>query len=327
MSENPSASLTVIALRRLFEGIVASTRTLPHARARRGRIVVQRDIPYVAKADTAQKLDVIRASTGEDVRPALVYIHGGGFAVCSKETHEIITSAYASMGFTVFSINYRLMPEHPFPAPFHDACDALLWVLENGACYGADVSRLVIAGESAGGNLALGVCAAASMRDASDAKAAAVYDAAPSIVACAPACGLLQVSGIARLWRDVPQNKVGRWVWTRLQDLYLPHPSKFASPPIWADPLTVVETGALTRPLPPMFVLCGTADLLHLDSERLDAALTKRGVAHEFLSEPGGVHAYHALVWTEAAQRAWARQRRFLAERVPGIEDGPVILQ
>lgn len=318
-----SHSPAVSALRLIFKGITVATKPLPHARQRRSSLNTVKNVRYGLGEHREQVLDVIRAKDAEGVQPALMYIHGGGFAVCSKETHEIITSTYAAMGFTVFSIEYRLAPEHPFPAAFHDSCDALLWILKHAAEFSADVNRLVIAGESAGGNLALAVSVAASFRDANDPKAAAVFDAAPTIRAIAPACGLLHVSGIGRLWRDKPENVVGRTIWRGLEKTYLPSVLDYRTPAIWADPLVLVETKRMERPLPPTYILCGTADLLHGDSERLDAALDKLGVDHEFHSQQGGVHAYHALVWTEAAKLTWSNQRRFLAKYVEGIDAEP----
>ena len=317
---NSSSSPTLKVLRTLFGGVVRSTRGLPHARARQARLHVEKDVAYLPDGGVDHRLDVIRSRTAKGVQPALLYIHGGGFAVCTKETHEILTSTYASMGFTVFSINYRLAPEHPFPASFHDACDALLWVLSHGAEYGADVRRLVVAGESAGANLALCLALAASRRDGSDARAAAVFDAEPTIQALLPACGLLQVTDMARIWRSSPQNALTRNVLKRIQETYLPPTDLPECSLDWADPLLQVERRPLERSLPPTFVLCGTKDLLYGDSERLARALTRLGVENELLSEEGAGHAYHALVWTDASKRAWARQRSFLARWVEGID-------
>lgn len=322
-----SAPPTLRALRLLFRGLICATKPLPHARERRRALKTIRDIPYVEGGDAAQVLDVIRSRDAHGVQPALLYIHGGGFAICSKETHEIITSNYAAMGFTVFSIEYRLAPEDPYPAAFHDSCDALLWVLKHAADYGGDVSRLVVAGESAGGNLALGVTLAACWRDPNDAHAGAVYDANPSIRAVMPACGLLHVTGIGRQWRDKPQNFIGKYIWRGLERTYLPSLIHFQTPPIWADPLVILETRRLTRPVPPTFVLCGSWDPLHVDSERLSKTLDRLGVDHEYLCEKGAVHAYHALVWTASARRAWERKRRFLAERIPGNQARPTIAE
>lgn len=87
------------------------------------------------------------AETGE--RPRLLYLHGGGFIGCSPRTHRAITGTFARAGFAVFVPDYRLAPEHPFPAGLDDAVAA--W-----RAFAAD-GPAAIAGDSAGGNLSLGV--------------------------------------------------------------------------------------------------------------------------------------------------------------------------
>ncbi|REE97994.1 alpha/beta hydrolase [Thermomonospora umbrina] len=82
---------------------------------------------------------------------AILYLHGGGYIVCSPRTYRPISSRLTvDTGLPVFVPHYRLAPEHPFPAPLDDALDAYLWLIDEG--YPAD--RIVIAGDSAGGHLA-----------------------------------------------------------------------------------------------------------------------------------------------------------------------------
>ncbi|WP_286990910.1 alpha/beta hydrolase [Thermomonospora sp. CIF 1] len=82
---------------------------------------------------------------------AVLYLHGGGYIICSPRSHRPITSRLAvDTQLPVFVPHYRLLPEHPFPAPLEDALAAYRWLLEEG--YPA--SRIVIAGDSAGGHLA-----------------------------------------------------------------------------------------------------------------------------------------------------------------------------
>lgn len=87
--------------------------------------------------------------------PALVYYHGGGWVIGSLETHDGACRAFAdALDAVVVSIDYRLAPEHPFPAPVDDAVAALEWVHEHSPELGIDPSRIAVAGDSAGGNLA-----------------------------------------------------------------------------------------------------------------------------------------------------------------------------
>jgi len=87
--------------------------------------------------------------------PALVYYHGGGWTLGSIATYDSLCRGLArGSGALVVSIDYRLAPEHPFPAAVDDAHLALWWVARNADDLGADVRRLAVGGDSAGGNLA-----------------------------------------------------------------------------------------------------------------------------------------------------------------------------
>jgi acetyl esterase len=87
--------------------------------------------------------------------PAVVYCHGGGWVVGTIESHDPLTRAIAARTpAVVVSVDYRLAPEHPFPAAADDAWAATQWVAANAMELGADPERLVVAGDSAGGNLA-----------------------------------------------------------------------------------------------------------------------------------------------------------------------------
>jgi len=89
---------------------------------------------------------------------ALLYIHGGGMIIGSPKMDDARLASIASeLGVVVVSPDYRLAPEHPYPAPVDDCHAAWTWMLENSAPRGFDVNRIAIGGESAGGGLAAGL--------------------------------------------------------------------------------------------------------------------------------------------------------------------------
>ena len=99
------------------------------------------------------------------VLPVVVYFHGGGWVTADKEVYDAGARSLASKSKAiVVSVDYRQAPEHKFPAAWDDALAAYRWVIENAASIGGDATRVALAGESAGGNLAVATAIAA--RDA-----------------------------------------------------------------------------------------------------------------------------------------------------------------
>jgi acetyl esterase len=103
---------------------------------------------------------------GEGPFPVVAYLHGGGWVFMGIETHDWICRRLANAaGAIVVSVEYRLAPEHPFPAPLDDCMAVVHWLAEAAADLGGDPARLAVAGDSAGGNLAAAVTFASRAAD------------------------------------------------------------------------------------------------------------------------------------------------------------------
>jgi acetyl esterase/lipase len=115
----------------------------------------------VEAVDTGGNWKAERISApGSDPERLIIYYHGGGFLFGSSRSHRVITTHLAQQAAaTVLSVDYRLAPEHPAPAAHDDCFDAYLWALDQGY----QASSIALAGDSAGGNLAL--CTAIRARD------------------------------------------------------------------------------------------------------------------------------------------------------------------
>lgn len=116
--------------------------------------VQQLSIPRRDASSMPARLYAPQAQT-EGVLPVLVYYHGGGFVVGSIDTHDTTCRALCQQsGCALISVDYRLAPEHPFPAAFNDAWDAVHWLWQQAATLGLDARRMAVGGDSAGGTLA-----------------------------------------------------------------------------------------------------------------------------------------------------------------------------
>jgi acetyl esterase len=92
----------------------------------------------------------------DTIGPGILYLHGGGWVICSLDTHDGVCRRLANAsGLRVASLDYRMAPEHPFPAPLDDCIAATGWLMEHGPELGIDPRHLALAGDSAGANLSL----------------------------------------------------------------------------------------------------------------------------------------------------------------------------
>ncbi len=270
---------------------------------------IVKDLAYLEDGLPEHTLDVVRPLNAEGPLPIVLYFHGGGFRILSKETHTYLVARYARAGFLVFNINYRLSPKHPFPAAIEDACAAYTWVATHAEKFGGDLSRLIIAGESAGGNLVAGVALAATQRRP-EAYAQRVFETGVVPLAAVAVYPWLQVSDSERFVRKKP---IPWWLLDRAveaEESYLGGAPKDRA---MADPLVIFEAGGpFERKIPTFFVPVGTADLLLDDSRRLEKALRKMNIPIELKFYPNQPHGFHAFAWTKEARACWADMLEFM---------------
>ena len=294
-----------------FEALAATGRLHPAASPKRHGVEVDSDIPYGPHPQ--QVLDVYRPIHRPGPWPVVFYVHGGAFHLLSKDTHWLMGLVFARFGYLVVNISYRLAPAHPYPAAIEDTCTAYKWLADHVRELGGDPERIAVAGESAGANLIAALTIAACQRR-EEPWARAVFDSGLVPRAALPFCGMLEVSRPERFSQRRP---LPGWIDGMIHDAsasYLHGHSATPGPATaLADPLRIMETAAtLDRPLPAFFAPVGTRDPLLDDTRRLAAALAARNVPCEARYYPGGIHAFHALVWDPSARRCWRDALAFL---------------
>jgi acetyl esterase len=298
------------AVEQFYNNLAYWAGKVPRAHPSRHGVEVVRNVGYDENSSAAHHmLDVYRPVERNELLPVVLYVHGGGFRILSKDTHWVFGLGFARQGYVVFNINYRLAPAHGFPAAPMDVCKAYQWVAENAERFGGDPSRIILAGESAGANLVTMLAVATSVERPEPWTRPLL--SVPPPIAAMPCCGLHQVSDSERFAR---RRKLARVITFQLEQIGLDYLGKATEAEL-ADPLLILESApTLVRPLPTFLATVGTRDPLLDDTRRLGAALEALDVPCETRYYPGEVHAFHALVWRARAQEWWRDTLQFMAE-------------
>jgi acetyl esterase len=303
-----------------FRSAARLGRLHPLARPERHGVEVLTEIAYAEDSAHAEhRLDIYRPRDDSGPYPIVLYMHGGGFRILSKDTHWIMGLAFARRGYLVLNVSYRLAPTHPFPAAVEDVAAAFRWMVRNAEDYGGDLSRVVLAGESAGANLATAL-ALTTVYEREEPFANALFHTGIVPKAVVPACGIYQVSDVARLARRKPH--LSRFIVDRLEEVEEAYvgsdPQKYGALLDLADPVSWLERGERpSRALPPFFLPVGTKDPLLPDTRRLARALESLGGTALDRYYVGEVHAFHAFPLLRNAQRCWRETFSFLDTHVP----------
>ena len=218
----------------------------------------------------------ITAPAGPGPFPALVYFHGGGWVVGSIATHDALARAITNAArIAVVSVEYRLAPEHPYPAAVEDAFAATAWVAANGASIGIDPARIAVGGDSAGGNLAAAVALMA--RDQGGPRLAFQLLIYP----------ITNDDLDTPSYRDYAQGYMltraaMAWYW----DQYVPTPGDRRQP--YVSPLRAPDL----RGLPPALVATAEYDVLRDEAEVYAARLAEAGIATRLIRYDGLIHGF-----------------------------------
>jgi acetyl esterase len=269
----PIEAMTPAEARQQMEETARSRKAEPLPVAR----VEEREIPGPAGPIRVRIYWPIAAGTP----PAIAYYHGGGHVIGSLDTHDLIArNLCAGAEAVVVSVDYRMGPEHRFPAAVDDSAAALQWLHANAASLGADPGRLGVHGDSAGANLAAVVALMA--RDAGSPQLrlqSLVYPIAD--YALVGESYQKFAEGYGLLTR-------GAMVW--FQQHYLRGPADAED---WrASPIRAASLAGVA----PAIIVTAECDVLHDDGERYAAALRRAGVAVEYRDYPGMIHAFFGMV-------------------------------
>lgn len=212
--------------------------------------------------------------------PLTVFFHGGGWVHGTLETHDRLAAGLASEAkCAVLSIDYRLAPEHPFPAAYNDALSAIEWAKAQAATLGIDASRIALAGDSSGGNLA----AAAARSLAGDPGIRHQLLFYPALDAGCTA------KSFAADHTGFLSSAQMRWYW----DQYAPSGDRHD---LVEDPHASPAAGAVSPDTPKATIVVAGNDPLHDEGAAYAEKLQAAGVSVTLQSYPGAIHGFASMI-------------------------------
>ncbi len=214
------------------------------------------------------------------LRPAVLQIHGGGYVVGAPEVNDLSNRLLvAELGCVVCSVDYRLAPEHPYPAALEDCFTVLHWLTREASSLGVDPARIGVMGESAGGGLAAALALLARDRGlAAIAFQHLIYPMIDDRTCVDPD----------------PHPYTGEFVWTPEDnrigwEAYLGRPAGGEGVPACAAAARATDLSGL----PPAFISVGALDLFLEENLEFARRLTRAGVAVELHVYPGAYHGFN----------------------------------
>ena len=213
-------------------------------------------------------------------RPGILYIHGGGYILGTPEMTDLSCVRMAGeLGAVVASVDYRLAPENPYPAPLEDCYAALVWLAASEGELGLDSKNIAVVGGSAGGGLTAALCLLARDRKG------------PAVAFQAPLYPMIDDRNITPSSREFTDPRV----WSRAKNLaawemYL-GPIFGGDVPIYGAPSRAADLSGL----PPTYTIVGELDLFRDETIDYVARLLQAGVPAEFHIYPGCFHGFDMM--------------------------------
>ena len=241
----------------------------------------------------------------------ILYLHGGGYCVAGPSTFRNFTSRLsAASGMAVLSLDYRLAPEHPFPAAVRDSVPAFAWMTANGPGGPGNAAGAFVAGDSSGGGLAIATLV--KIRDLGDRQANAAIAISP--------WADMTLSGESWQTRKDVDVWITRELIERMIDWILPNGGR--NQPLISPVLANLED------LPPLYLFAGDHEVLRDDTTRLAELARMMGVEVRAEIVPEMLHIFPIFPQLPEAREALEKMGRFLRAQVPASwpeQDAPAV--
>jgi monoterpene epsilon-lactone hydrolase len=297
------ASVSNVLFRLVVKPLVSQV-GIDHAEKLKRLMQSNGDAPFWVKSSAVAGKDFkalwIESSKGVRGKQTILYLPGGGFFFPATNGHtRLLAQLVRDSGCRGMLVNYRLAPEHPFPAGLDDAMAAYRYLLDTGV----SSDEIVVAGDSAGGGLALSLLL--SIRDAG----------LPM-----PAAGAI-ISALADLSFSTPSRKLNKW-----RDPLLPNKRELQVYRLYTgntplnDPLLSPIYGNF-QGLPPIFAQVGSTEVLLDDTLQIARKARLQGVDFELEIWDGLPHAWHVFSWIPESKKALTRIAEFFRMRLDLLAD------
>ncbi|WP_057914502.1 alpha/beta hydrolase [Peribacillus muralis] len=264
-----------------LQGMRESLRQMTSVQGNEKAETIEKYIPG-KKGDPDVRVLIHRPKNQTDVLPGLYYIHGGAFVMGEADLMAATCENYAvNMQCVVVNVDYRLAPEHPYPAGLEDCYAGLQWFVDYAAELKTNPDHIVVAGGSAGGGLVAALTLLA--RDRKGPKIAAQFPLYPMIDDRCESPSNKEITD-NRVWNGISNRN--SW------DMYLSALDENDEVPIYAAPARAKDYSNL----PPTFTFVGDLDPFRDETITYVQTLRQHGVPVEFHLYPGGFHGFELLV-------------------------------